>query len=303
MRARRRPRPPPRSRSPDPGSTNLDPTDDPVISEVLQHPVGTVFADVTCSTNSNGTLNCTSASAGAFAGLGILLFVYLAIAVLSIVAAVKIVTKAGYSGWWVLIAFIPIVGSIFVLIFAFSTWPVTQEVETLKRQLGSGGYGAPGGYGGRPGSGGGRPGPGPVGSESLGIGRLRGFSRACPGISRTRSGRRHGACARPCSAPDFRSVHPRGDDAGCSAGHTSPFSATTRPPRRRVVPGARRRTRTGAVLERRQLDGSVPLTALSGAPPPIRGPLHPADLHLPDGQGLAGGDPREPFDVGTHCEQ
>jgi len=138
-----------------------------VISGVLQHPVGTVFADVTCSTNSNGT-NCTSASAGAFAGLGILLFVYLAIAVLSIVAAVKIVTKAGYSGWWVLIAFIPVVGSIFVLIFAFSTWPVTQEVETLKRQLGSGGYGAPGGYGGRPGSGGGWPGPGPSGASPWG---------------------------------------------------------------------------------------------------------------------------------------
>jgi len=141
-----------------------------VIGELLGHglPVGAVFADVTCSTDSAGTVNCTGASAGLFAGLGILLFVYLAIAVLSIVAAVKIVTKAGYSGWWVLIAFIPIVGSIFVLIFAFSTWPVTREVEMLKRQLGSGSYGGPGGYGGRPGSGGGMPGPGPSGPPPWG---------------------------------------------------------------------------------------------------------------------------------------
>ncbi len=136
-----------------------------MISEVLGHgqSVGAVFAAVTCSTDSSGALNCTGASAGAFAGLGILLFVYLAIVVLGVVASVKVVTKAGYSGWWVLIAFVPIVGSIFVLIFAFSTWPVTREVEMLRMQLASGGYGGTGGYGGRPGTGGGGPGPGPSG--------------------------------------------------------------------------------------------------------------------------------------------
>lgn len=136
-----------------------------MISEVLGHgqSFGAVFAAVTCSTDSSGALNCTGASAGAFAGLGLLLFVYLAIVVLGIVASVKVVTKAGYSGWWVLIAFVPLVGSIFVLIFAFSTWPVTREVEMLRMQLGSGGYGGPGGYGGRPGTGGGGPGPGPSG--------------------------------------------------------------------------------------------------------------------------------------------
>lgn len=141
-----------------------------MISELLGHgqSLGAVVGAVTCSTDSGGALNCTGASAGLFAGLGVLLFVYLAIAVLGIVAAVKIVTKAGYSGWWVLIAFIPVVGSIFVLIFAFSTWPVTQEVEMLKRQLGSDGYGGPGGYGGRPGSGGWSPGPSPSGPPPWG---------------------------------------------------------------------------------------------------------------------------------------
>ena len=42
-----------------------------------------------------------------------LLIVYAAVAVVGIVAAVKVVTKAGYSGWWVLISFIPLVGIVF----------------------------------------------------------------------------------------------------------------------------------------------------------------------------------------------
>jgi hypothetical protein len=125
-------------------------------------PLGALYADVTCSTDSSGHLVCNGASAtGLFAGLGVLLFVYLALAVLGIIAAVKIVTKAGFSGWWVLIAFVPIVGSIFVLVFAFSTWPVTRELEMLRRQLAGGtGYGGPAGYGGRPTPG--NPGSGPL---------------------------------------------------------------------------------------------------------------------------------------------
>jgi hypothetical protein len=100
---------------------------------------------------SGGQTVCTGVSAGLFAGLGALLFVYIAIAVLGIVAAVKVITKAGYSGWWILIAFVPIVGSIFLLVFAFSTWPVTREVEMLRTQVaGGGGYGRPGHYGGQP---------------------------------------------------------------------------------------------------------------------------------------------------------
>jgi hypothetical protein len=47
------------------------------------------------------------ASAGA-AG-GVLLIIYLAGIVVSLIGTVKILTKAGYSGWWVLIAFVPLV--------------------------------------------------------------------------------------------------------------------------------------------------------------------------------------------------
>ncbi len=107
-----------------------------------------------CVTSATGQTVCNGTSAGLFAGLGVFLFVYLAILVLSILAAVKVVTKAGYSGWWVLISFVPLVGMVFVLVFAFSTWPVTREVQMLRAQLGE--RGGNGGNGGAPGGGTGR---------------------------------------------------------------------------------------------------------------------------------------------------
>jgi hypothetical protein len=113
------------------------------VSGVLGYapPFGAIHAAATCLSTSADRVVCTGVAAG-FAGLGVLLFVYIALAVLGIVAAVKVVTKAGYSGWWILIAFVPIVGSVFALVFAFSTWPVTREVEMLRARLaGAGGYG------------------------------------------------------------------------------------------------------------------------------------------------------------------
>jgi uncharacterized membrane protein YgdD (TMEM256/DUF423 family) len=123
-------------------------------------PLGSVHAALSCVNTAAGQAVCSGTSTGFLAGLGVLLFVYLALAVLGIVAAVKVVTKAGYSGWWVLIGIVPFVGSIFVLIFAFSTWPVTREVQILRAQLaGAGGYGRPGGLGGGSLASGPRPGP------------------------------------------------------------------------------------------------------------------------------------------------
>ena len=115
-------------------------------------PFGAIHAAATCLTTSAGQTVCTGVSSGFFAGLGVLLFFYIALAVLGIVAAVKVITKAGYSGWWILIAFVPFVGSVFALVFAFSTWPVIREVEMLRARLagaGAGGYGRPGDYDGR----------------------------------------------------------------------------------------------------------------------------------------------------------
>jgi hypothetical protein len=127
---------------------------------------GAVHEAFGCVTNAAGSTVCNGSSTGLFASLGALLFVYLAILVVGIVAAVKVVTKAGYSGWWVLITIIPLVGTVFVFIFAFSTWPVTREVQMLRAQLaGSRGYR---GFGGLQTGGPGTSGPNPGGPVPTG---------------------------------------------------------------------------------------------------------------------------------------
>ena len=78
------------------------------------------------------------ASVSAFSGAAaVLVLVYVAIAVLSIIAAVKVLTKAGYSGWWVLAMLVPIANVVVLLVFAFSEWPVVREVKALRAQAGA----------------------------------------------------------------------------------------------------------------------------------------------------------------------
>jgi len=81
-----------------------------------------------------------SGTSTAFAALGTFLLIYviivLAIWVLMIVAWWKIASKAGYSGAWALIMFVPVINFIFFLIFAFSKWPVQQELEQRRMQGG-----------------------------------------------------------------------------------------------------------------------------------------------------------------------
>ena len=65
--------------------------------------------------------------------LTVFLVFYIAIGVLTVAAAVKIVTKAGYSGWWVLVSFVPIVGFVMFFVFAFAKWPVQEQLEAAER--------------------------------------------------------------------------------------------------------------------------------------------------------------------------
>jgi uncharacterized membrane protein YhaH (DUF805 family) len=46
---------------------------------------------------------------------------------------VRILHRAGYSGWWVILAVIPLVNIIMVWIFAFSTWPATQPSSDVAK--------------------------------------------------------------------------------------------------------------------------------------------------------------------------
>lgn len=63
---------------------------------------------------------------GSFAPAGILAF---AIFVLTVWSSVRILRRAGYSGWWVLLSFVPVVNVALVWAFALSAWP-NQPSET-----------------------------------------------------------------------------------------------------------------------------------------------------------------------------
>ena len=63
----------------------------------------------------------------------VVLVLYLALLILTIVASVKILTKAGYSGWWILIAIVPVVNMIMFFVFAFSEWPVLRRQSAASR--------------------------------------------------------------------------------------------------------------------------------------------------------------------------
>jgi len=47
--------------------------------------------------------------------------------VLYFVPIVKILHKAGYSGWWCLIVFVPLVNIIMFYVFAFANWPALRD--------------------------------------------------------------------------------------------------------------------------------------------------------------------------------
>ncbi len=77
-----------------------------------------------------------SSSSSGLVGSGLIILIVvvvlgLAYTVLNIVAVVKIIRKAGYSGAWFLILFVPVVGTIMFYVFAFSKWPVQRRLEAM----------------------------------------------------------------------------------------------------------------------------------------------------------------------------
>ncbi len=57
---------------------------------------------------------------------GLVAVAYLAVAALAIVAWAKILSKAGYSCWWVLIGLVPVVNVVMFFVFAFGRWPALE---------------------------------------------------------------------------------------------------------------------------------------------------------------------------------
>ena len=62
-----------------------------------------------------------------------LMLIYGGFSALGIAAGVAILRKAGYSSWWVVTGFIPIVNIVMVVAFAFADWPVLQERRRFHR--------------------------------------------------------------------------------------------------------------------------------------------------------------------------
>jgi uncharacterized membrane protein YhaH (DUF805 family) len=62
--------------------------------------------------------------AGHLGGLSVFHFIIvIVVLVLYFVPIVKILHKAGYSGWWSLIVLVPVVNIIMFYVFAFANWP------------------------------------------------------------------------------------------------------------------------------------------------------------------------------------
>ncbi|HTC68354.1 MAG TPA: hypothetical protein VK662_02200 [Acidothermaceae bacterium] len=63
-----------------------------------------------------------------------LVLIYAGFSALGIAAGVSILRKAGYSPWWVVTGFIPLVNIVMVITFAFADWPVLQQRRHDHRQ-------------------------------------------------------------------------------------------------------------------------------------------------------------------------
>lgn len=104
--------------------------------------------------NNTTTYDLSTWGVGAIVGVSLL---GLAVWIVFLIAYVKIISKAGYSGWWVLIMIVPIVNVIMLLVFAYKEWPVQRELKELRawadqirrgpgpQQFGGGGPGGPAG--------------------------------------------------------------------------------------------------------------------------------------------------------------
>ena len=53
-------------------------------------------------------------------------FIFVIVGIFAMVGWARIISNAGYSGWWVLVALVPLLNVIMFFVFAFSSWPSLQ---------------------------------------------------------------------------------------------------------------------------------------------------------------------------------
>jgi hypothetical protein len=57
--------------------------------------------------------------------------IMLVLSLIFIIPYVMIIRKAGYSGWWVLTMFVPLVNLIMLWVFALARWPVQDRAAGI----------------------------------------------------------------------------------------------------------------------------------------------------------------------------
>jgi uncharacterized membrane protein YhaH (DUF805 family) len=58
------------------------------------------------------------------------LIIFVVLLLVYLLPIIKILHKAGYSGWWCILAFIPLVNIIFLWIFAYADWPTLRAAQS-----------------------------------------------------------------------------------------------------------------------------------------------------------------------------
>ncbi len=79
-------------------------------------------------TNENDVLAWLTSGVGLAIGIAVWLVFF--------IAYIRIIQKAGWSGWWILIGLVPVVNVVMFLVFAYSRWPVQRENDELRLRLG-----------------------------------------------------------------------------------------------------------------------------------------------------------------------
>ena len=89
---------------------------------------------VQCNTTVSGQVtNCLSLPHSASVFFGVFGVFFLVVFVFSLICQVKIISKAGYSGWYVLTAFVPILNIVMFVVFVFGKWPIQTRLENAER--------------------------------------------------------------------------------------------------------------------------------------------------------------------------
>lgn len=82
----------------------------------------------------------------------VMIVIYAVIIAAFVFLYVRIIRKTGYSGWWVLAAFVPLLNLVMLVMAAVNEWPIERRLAEAEARLALGGdHGGYGGYGMSPG--------------------------------------------------------------------------------------------------------------------------------------------------------